>query len=201
MELNECEKFQPPFVLIFGKFAYLTKYVQISKKELAFQTIETMKTQFAPPLDKFASVGNLKIYKELEDTKNLEKAIEEVEILIQTFGIEILRPLIFSAKGKNHEIKGEFEQTILMYQKELELKPTSITINIDIGRCYRKMKEFKKAEKFLQKTLIILPFDPKTHYELALLYNDMGKNEKAVEVYGFKSRFAITFQIQISFEF
>ena len=43
------------------------------------------------------------------------------------------------------------------------------------------MGEFKKAEKYIQKTLKILPFSPKTHYEFALLYADMGKKEKALE--------------------
>jgi tetratricopeptide (TPR) repeat protein len=181
MELNECEKFQSPLILIFGKFAYLEKYIQIGKKELAFQTLETIKTQFASPFDKFVSMGKLKIYKELEDTENLEKTIEEVEILIKTFGLEMLRSSIINTKGKIHEIKGEFEQAISLYQKELELEPTDIEINKNIGCCYRKMKEFKKAEEYLQKTLKILPFDPKTYYELALLYNDMGKKEKALE--------------------
>ncbi|MCK4695560.1 MAG: tetratricopeptide repeat protein, partial [Candidatus Cloacimonetes bacterium] len=180
-EINEYEKFQSPFVLIFSKFAYLIKYIQIGKKELAFETIETMKTQFSPPLDKIIAVGNLKIYEELEDAVNIEKAIEEVEILIKTFSLEMLRPLIFSAKGKIHVIKEEFKQAILMYQKVLDLKPTGVTINMDIGICYRKIGEFKKAEKFLQKTVKILPFNPKTNYELALLYNDMGKKEKALE--------------------
>ena len=180
-ELNECEKFQSPFVVIFGKFGYLKKYVQIGKKELAFQSIETMKTQLSTPFDQFISVANLKIYIELEDTDKIKKEIENVEILMKTFGSEMFHHLIFDAKGKIYEIKKEFEQAILMYQKELELKPTEIDINRKIGSCYRKMKEFKKAGKYLQKTLNILPFNPGINYELALLYNDMGKMEKALE--------------------
>ena len=75
----------------------------------------------------------------------------------------------------------EYEQAIIMYQKELELEPTGLSINMQIGRCYRKMGKFKKAEKYIQKTLKILTFYPKAHYELALLYEDMGKKEKALE--------------------
>lgn len=181
MELNEGEKFQSPLVLIFGKFGFVDKYMKIGKKEMAFQTIEMMKTHLSPPLDQFLSVAKMKIYKQLEDSENLEKAIDEVEILIKTFGVEMIRSKVVNAKGKLFEIEEEFEQAALMYKKELELKPTNVKINMYIGNCYRKLTEFNEALEYFQKIVTILPFDPETHYELALLYNDMGKKEKALE--------------------
>jgi len=78
-------------------------------------------------------------------------------------------------------LKGEFEQAVENYQKELELEPTDWVINTDIGRCYRNLGDLRKAEKHIKKTLEILPFDPKAHYEIALVYADMGKKEKAIE--------------------
>jgi len=181
MELNEREKFQSPLMFIFGKFGNMVKYVQIGKKELAFQTIEAMKTQLAPPMDQFLSAAYLMIYKELEDKENMKTAIDGVEILIKTFGVEMLRSNIVNAKGKLFEIDGKFEQAILMYNKELELKPTKVKINRYIGICCRKLKKYKEALEYFQKIVTILPFDPETHYELALLYDDLGKRDKALE--------------------
>ncbi|MCK4312086.1 MAG: tetratricopeptide repeat protein, partial [Candidatus Cloacimonetes bacterium] len=180
-ELAESEKFQPPLLILLYRMTMVYKYIQIGKKDKAFQTIETFKEQLMPPYDKFSSLGYLIIYLELEDLENIEKAIEGVEIFIQTLQVEALRFYIFNAKGKIHEIKGEYEQAILMYQKESELKPTDASINRQIGRCYRKLKKFKKSKGYLEKTLKIHPFGPNTNYEIALLYNDMGKKEKASE--------------------
>ena len=181
-ELNENEKFQAPILILRDKIILLSKkYVQIGKKDLAFETIETIKTQLSPPFDKLISIGNLAIYLELEDTENLEKTIEELEILNKTVEGASRLSRIFFAKGKIHEIRGEFEQAILMYQKELELEPTLFHINRNIGSCYRKLHDYKQAENYLNKTIEIFPFDPDYNFELALLYHDMGKKEKALE--------------------
>jgi tetratricopeptide (TPR) repeat protein len=50
-----------------------------------------------------------------------------------------------------------------------------------IGRSYRKLKEFKKAEEYLQKNLKTSPFDPELHYELSLVYIDTKDKTKAFE--------------------
>jgi tetratricopeptide (TPR) repeat protein len=123
----------------------------------------------------------LAIYLELEDADNAEKAIEGAEAAIQAFRLEAARALILGAQGKIHEIRSEYEQAILSYQKRLELEPTAVAVNMFIGRCYRMLKEFKKAEEYVQKTLKIYPFGPNTNYEMALVYYDMGKKTKALE--------------------
>ncbi|MCK4311252.1 MAG: tetratricopeptide repeat protein, partial [Candidatus Cloacimonetes bacterium] len=179
--LAESEKFQPPFVVLLGRIFIFDKYIQIGKKDEAFQTIQALETQLTSPFDKFVSFGYLGIYLELEDADNAEKAIEGVKELIKTLGFEMLRLVVFDGQARIHEIRGDYEQAILMYQKVFELQPTDASINMQIGRCYRKMGKFKKAEKYLQKTLKILQFNPETHYEIALLYEDMGKKEKALE--------------------
>jgi len=182
LKFAEKEKFEHPMQLLLDKIDFvLDGYIQIGKKDVAFQIIQEIEAQLAPPFDKLISLGYLIIYLELEDADNAEKAIEEVELCIKNLGFEMLRSLIFYAKGRIHEIRGEYEQAILMYQKVLELQPTGVSTNMQIGRCYRKMGEFKKAEELIQKTLKILPFYPKAHYEFALLYEDMGKKEKAME--------------------
>lgn len=76
---------------------------------------------------------------------------------------------------------GEYQEAILNYEKALELAPTSTLASAGIGRCYRNLQDLAKAEEYLKKTLKLLPFDPRAHYEIALVYADMGSGEKALE--------------------
>ena len=54
-------------------------------------------------------------------------------------------------------------------------------VKLHIGRCYRKLKELKKATEFLNKALKSEPYDPESLYEIALVYWDMGEKEKALK--------------------
>ena len=181
LNLTEMQKFVPPFALLLQKLQSMELYVQIGKEDVAFETIEAIKTQLAPPFDKILPLGYLWIYVEIEDADNAEKTLEEVETLIQTFQLEVLREFVFFAEGKIHEMRNEHDQAIESYKKQLELDQTDASINTAIGLCYRNLKDFKKAEEFIQRNLKIEPFDPEAHYKIALVYWDMGKKEKALE--------------------
>ncbi len=182
LKLAEKEKFAPPLLFLFeDQLQTLGRYINAGKKDIALQRIQDIEAQLDPPLDKFISFGYLDIYQELEDADNIEKTIAEVEATIQTFKMEVNRYIVYHAQGRFHEIRGEYEDAILSYHKQLELQPTVANINRYIGKCYRKLKEFKKAEEHLHKTLKNFPFSPENNYEIALLYADMGKKEKALE--------------------
>ena len=181
LKLTEMEKIQPLTMILGERMNALDKYIKAGKNDIAFQTIKAIEEQIEPPLDKFIPFGYLDIYLELEDADNAEKAIEGAEAAIQAFQIEIVRSEINQAQGKVHEMRNEYKQAILSYEKILELEPTAVIVNIDIGRCYRKLKDFEKAEEYVQKTLKIFPFGPNTNYEMALVYYDMDKKTKALE--------------------
>jgi tetratricopeptide (TPR) repeat protein len=123
----------------------------------------------------------MRIYLAIEDADNAEKTIEGLEEFIRAWGVESFRFYIFSAQGQIKEIRGEYEQAILDYQKSLELAPTEFMAFEGMGRCFRKLKDYEKAEKSLQDALKIRPFNPKFNYEIALVYWDWGKKEKALE--------------------
>ncbi|MCK4751440.1 MAG: hypothetical protein KAT15_30495, partial [Bacteroidales bacterium] len=112
---------------------------------------------------------------------NAEKALAESEEVVRVLQLEIIRSSLFEAQGILHELKEEDELAIESYKQQLVLDPTNSSIHVQIGRCYRNIREFKKAEESIQKTLIIHPFGPKTNYELALVYAETGKHEKALE--------------------
>ena len=175
------EKIKPQAVVLLSKLRSLNTYIQVGQKETAFKTIDMIKMQIKPPLDKFVPLGYLNIYVELEDADKAEEAIKGVERCIQTFQIEILRPIVVYAQGKIHEFRNEYDQAILSYQKQLELEPTNTRIYRNMGRCYRNLHDFKKAEEFIQRNLNIEPYNPESNYEMALVYHEMERKQKALE--------------------
>ena len=181
LENAEAEKYLPPVLILLTQLQGLSHYIQAGKREVAFQKLEVLQTQLAPPFDMFLPLGYLDIYLELEDADNAEKAITGVETMIQTFQFETLRRIVLHARGKVHEMRGEYEEAMRSYQRVLELEPTYASTNSRIGKCYRELKEFEKAEELIQKNLKIEPFNPEAHYEIALVYAAMGDQEKAIE--------------------
>ena len=130
---------------------------------------------------KFISIKFLSIYLELEDADKADNTITGVEDYIKSFGVERMWRVIFSAQGRISELRRQYEQAILNYQKSLEIDPTDASINRFIGRCYRNLKEFKKAEESIQKALKVEPYHPESLYEIALVYHDMDKKERALQ--------------------
>jgi serine/threonine protein kinase/tetratricopeptide (TPR) repeat protein len=175
------EKYVNPAQTELNKLFSLRTYIKAGKQNFAFQTIKEIEKQLKPPLDKFIPFGYLYIYLELEDADNAEKVLKGVESCIQAFQLELLRFEVYYARGKIHELRKEYDQAIQDYQKKLASDPTDAGINTDVGRCYRKLRELKKAQEFIQRNLKVQPFNPLAHYELSLVYYDKGENEEALQ--------------------
>ena len=177
----EGEKFQAPLQILITNFNSIDAYVHAGKQDLALEIIKEIEKKVNPPFDRLIPLGYIIFYLAAEDIENAERMIIEVEALIKAWGIEYFRWFVFLAQGKVNELKGKYDHAILDYEKMVELSPTDISTNEHIGRCYRKLNEYEKAEKSLQDALKIRPFDPKFNYEIALVYWDWGKKEKALE--------------------
>ena len=181
LKFAEMEQIAPPYVILNKKFESLGKYIKAGKSDYAFQLIKTAEEQLGPPLDQIIPFGYLDIYLEQEDIQNAEKYLSEAEAIIQASHAEANRTIILNAQGRIHELKGEHEQAIESYSKQLALEPTNSSIHFLLGRCYRKTTDLKKAEEHIKMALAVHPFQPKANYEMALLYFDTGKDEDALE--------------------
>ena len=181
LKLTELDKFSPPLLALSEKIDALEKYVVAGQKETAFAKARELEAQLSPPFNEAIPFGYLQIYIELGDAEKAEEAIAGADAYIKKFQFEINRPIVLNGQGRVHEIRGEFEQAIQSYQKQLELEPTEAKIHRNVGRCYRQLKDYKKAEEHLQKTLQRYPFSAKTLYELALVFSEDGETEKALQ--------------------
>ena len=178
----EDEKYMAPVQLLLNDVGYLETYVNAGKQSFAFEALKKIEGKLAPFLEKILPLGYMQIYLAIDDADNAEKTIEGLEEFIRAWGVESFRYFIFLAQGRINEIRGRYEQAILDYRKSLELAPTEfMVLEGMVGRCYRELKEYEKAEKSLQDALKIRPFNPIFNYEIAFVYWDWGKKEKALE--------------------
>jgi len=178
-----AEKNLPKASALLGKLTDVVFYARAGKSDVAFKTIEEIKSQMAPPWDGLLPIGYLALYLEMNDANNAERILEDYEKFIESFGFENLRFMIPYSQGVINKIRGNCEEAISLFQKSLDRAPSFhiLKANRDIGKCYRKLQDFEKAEAYLNNALKYNPYDPKLHYELALVYLDAGKKEKAFD--------------------
>ena len=78
-------------------------------------------------------------------------------------------------------MRGEYEKAIENFQTFRELQPTSYSLNIYLCECYRELGENKEAEKYIIDALKHYPYNAKVSFEAALIYLNLGEDEKALE--------------------
>ncbi len=178
---DEEKRIQAPFIASLYRIMYLNRFILAGQKDEAFKIAGEIKSQAAAPYDTLVPLIYLAMYVTAEDVENAAKALKDVDATPLSYMFEDNRPQILRARGRVHEMRGEYEQAITEYKKYVEISPADIGIYADIGRTYRKLKEYKKAEEYLQKCLKTGPFDPGLHYELSLLYIDTKDKKKARE--------------------
>ncbi|PCH69811.1 MAG: hypothetical protein COC01_00480 [Bacteroidetes bacterium] len=182
---DEQEKYVPPIVVLTFKLFYFHRYISAGKKDYALQIIQTIESQLQPPFDNMIPLAYCEMYIALSDTVNPDKAesaLEEFEQAYNKGEVQLLSSVgLIGYHGDINVMKGNYEEAILNYRQELKQNPTDVSINIDIGKCYRKMKQLKKAEECLENCLKVLPFYPEAHYEIALVYSELEDKEKALE--------------------
>jgi tetratricopeptide (TPR) repeat protein len=181
LSMAEAATIQPPAFIALQQLSSLGMYVRAGERKTAAQILTAASAQLAPPFDAFVALGQLDMALESEDPAAAERALPGVEAVIATLGLEILRPYVAEARGRIHEMRGEFDRAITQYEMQHKLDPSDSRIFSNIGRCYRELRQPQRAREFHLKALKILPFDPRANYDLALAYLDLGNRAKALE--------------------
>ncbi|MFH1755227.1 MAG: tetratricopeptide repeat protein, partial [Candidatus Latescibacterota bacterium] len=178
---EEQEKSAPPVTAQIMKLEDLFLFAQGGRGQEAFAIIEKIARDLYPPLDGLINIGYLGIYNAMEDAEHASKALADLKSAIDTYQWETLRDEAWVGEGEIEENRGSYEAAIRCYEEYLKLDPTNQVMHRSIGRCFRQLKQNDKAVSSLGKMLKVYPNDPKTHYELALVYDDMSKPVKAME--------------------
>jgi tetratricopeptide (TPR) repeat protein len=179
IEWSEREKYWSPLNFQLNKLFDLRQYAKADKEDVAFEAIQNIKLYSA--FERAISIGYLLIYMEMEDADNIEKTLPEAEKTVIALGFGEVMAIIYAGQAILHELREEYDLAVEDYEKAQEIDPDNPVITNSIGRCYRSLKDYKKAQDLLKKVLKILPYHPEALYELALVYREQGENEKALE--------------------
>jgi tetratricopeptide (TPR) repeat protein len=177
--LAEAQDYLPVFVAAQHRLVGAGTYAEAGREEDAFALVAEAGSQLAPPFDGMTPIGELEIHLALEDPDAIEATLPGVEAFITALQYEILRPALVRAQGTVHELRGEYREAIGLYEEERRLSPSSTTVPMRLGRCYRGLGEYEEAVSLLQESLQASPFGPRVNYELALTYEAMGRLEDA----------------------
>ncbi|NIQ28358.1 MAG: tetratricopeptide repeat protein, partial [Gammaproteobacteria bacterium] len=164
---SELERAQPPVIAFQIKMDDIDTYVRGGRLEKADAIMAALESQLDSPFDLVLSFGYLQLSIELEDAAGIQEALQGMDTLIATLGVEVIRPQALYGRGRLLELQGQCDQAIIAYERALEISPTTFSYNTDIGRCYRKLKRHELAEERLRRVLEIEPYAPLTNLELA----------------------------------
>ena len=115
------------------------------------------------------------------DSERLSEAITGLNRMIATLGFENIRTLALAAEGRLSELEGDCETGLEKYSAALELNPAHASLHTKIGRCGRKLGRLDEAAASLASTLKVRPADAEALLELALVREEAGDREAALE--------------------
>jgi tetratricopeptide (TPR) repeat protein len=113
------------------------------------------------------------IYREKNE---LDKAAEHYQLVVS------LNPGMEEAHnnlGVIYYLKGNFREAGAEYRKALGLNPGNLTSLINVGLVYKSQGQTKKAIEVMEDVLTEDTFQAEAHYNLAILYEEMGHQEMA----------------------
>ncbi len=113
------------------------------------------------------------IYKERDD---LDKAVKHYQLAIS------LNPGMDEAHnnlGAIYYLRGDYRAAELEYQKALELNSKNLMSRLNMGLVYKAVGWKGKAIDTLEEVVFEVSFHPEAHYNLAILYEELGDLERA----------------------
>ena len=178
---ERAREMPPAIVMVSSKLWALGLFAEAGQEERALDVLRQAEAELALPFSRQVPVGYLQFYLAVEDTERANAALQQLETLVDETEAEVSRHRLLEARGRILELEGEYERAIESYQRSLELAPTGMTRYRAIGRCYRELGNLAEAKANLERNLQRTPFNPKTHYELSLVYADLGDHQQALE--------------------
>ena len=177
----EADQYMHPTQAQFVRLAMLDKYAEAGRAGRAFAIRDSLSALLAPPLDKLASVGDLRIYVALERPAEAAEAVTRLEEAINALQLHVLDGALWLGKGNIAALEGDYETAIVNYQKRFELDPSDTKVHREIGKCQRHLGRTDEARESIARRLATHPMDPEAHYELAQVYAESGDMSKALE--------------------
>ena len=113
----------------------------------------------------------------------MNNLIESISPYILSMGVVFFESMISESKGDYYQAVGEYDKAIIEYNKSIDLLTTTYTqtIHLNLGKVYRKMGDFKNAEKSFSEAFADPDLIAELYYEYALLKEEIGELSQARE--------------------
>jgi tetratricopeptide (TPR) repeat protein len=171
----------PPVQTAVHRLLSLDLFVRAGEPAAALDSLAAIQASFEPPWDLLGSLGAVVVFSELEDDERLSEAIKALNRMITALGYEYIRTLALWTEGRLNELQGDCESGLEKYSAALELTPAQASLHTEIGRCERKLGRLAEATASLGRTLRVWPADAEALLELALVREEAGDREAALE--------------------
>lgn len=178
--LVEGARFQPGLQNVMQRFGTLDLMVQAGDTAGALRTLEQLSSQLQGPFAGLGNIGEMVLYRELEDADRAEEALSGLEEFITSFGFEVLRPIAVQGRARIHELRHDHAAAAEAYQEALALAPLEAGLKGRVGYCMLQLGELQRAEDLLLEAVAVRPSSPRSNYELALVYLELGRRDDAV---------------------
>jgi len=195
-ELLDRRYVSGPKIIAWAKMKYgFENYYSTEGRKIQYRILDSLQNKLSPSDKILAHFAFADYHLQANDISNAEKEVAKAESLKQLSIRNIWELHVYDAeikwrktsvnglKGHLNE-KEAFEYYESMWGTEGGVNTwgaRSWQPNPLIGRLYNRLGNLKKAENTLQAYLKRVPFRPDAHYEIALVYADMGKKDKAIE--------------------
>jgi tetratricopeptide (TPR) repeat protein len=171
--------FRPPLQLLRDKLLSLVTFAKIDKAEKAFAQLAEFQVAGYLPNDRILPYVLMEIYLELDMPDSAEVYKSKVDALNALAGQNPEWADNYRIRGKIAEIRQEYREAIRFYEKQHGLDPLNASVFCNIGCCYRRMGNLRRARRAFEQTLAVLPNDPMAHYQLGLVFKEEGKLDLA----------------------
>jgi len=154
-------------------------YTQAGRDAEARSVFHEVDSLYSPPFDLMLPYFELFLHSAKDDPNAIEATLPSARRMISVLQNEITRSDLVHAKGRMHELRGEYREAIDAFEEEQHLNPSASNISMHLGRCYRELGDYEQAVALLQESLVPSPWAPEPNYELALTFEAMGRFEDA----------------------
>ena len=154
---------------------------EVGREASAFRGLDSLRTGLPPPWDDLYGMLYVSALAESGDVERARVELERGKAGSVALGLEVLKSYEAYGSGLISDQEGDCRSAVESYRQAVSLSPGELSFAAALGRCQRKLGELEAAEATLQSVLEVVPADAKVRYELALVYEDMGRAADAIE--------------------
>ena len=154
---------------------------EAGREAFAFRQLDSLRAGLPSPYDDLYGVLYVSAIAESGDAERAREELDRGKAGIAALGYEALKSYAEYGSGLISEQEGDCHSALESYRQAVSLSPAELLFAAALGRCQRKLGELEAAEATLQSVLKVVPADAKVRYELALVYEDMGRAADAIE--------------------